>query len=258
MLTGTIVLLLYLVYPSICSSVLSLWRCQEVKGVGLIFMVDPETLCDDSTHQAWVWGVGVPSVLGYVIGLPLASVALLYKFRKKLNEPRTRIRLGLLYDGFKRENYMHEVWVVVRKVSVIVIGIFVGKLQVLLSIGVVGMLLVHTVLAQPFQTTMLSRLEILLLTCCFLTLWIGGIFVVYPQCRSEESSAHYICLVGEAVVLAMNIVCSFVGLGTYIWLAWMEQRDQITGRGKKVCGKCFSPVARKGLANGYVRARWSG
>ena len=33
MLTGTIVLLLYLVYPSICSSVLSLWRCQEVKGL---------------------------------------------------------------------------------------------------------------------------------------------------------------------------------------------------------------------------------
>ena len=90
MLTGTIVIL-YLVY-SICSSVLSLWRCQEVKGVGLIFMVDPETLCDDSTHQAWVWGVGVPGVLGYVVGLPLTSVALLYKFRKKLNEPRTRIR----------------------------------------------------------------------------------------------------------------------------------------------------------------------
>ena len=147
---------------------------------------------------------------------------------------------------------MHEVWVVIRKVSVIVIGIFVGKLQVLLSIGVVGMLLVHTVLAQPFQTTMLSRLEILLLTCCFLTLWIGGIFVVYPQCRSEESSAHYICLVGEAVVLAMNILCSFVGLGTYIWLAWMEQREKITGRGKKVCAqlstwKVFQPCCKKGF-----------
>ena len=198
MLTGTIVLLLYLVYPSICSSVLSLWRCQEVKGVGLIFMVDPETLCDDSTHQAWVWGVGVPGVLGYVVGLPLTSVALLYKFRKKLNEPRTRIRLGLLYDGFKRENYMQSVGG--RQKGICHCHWHV-ELQVLLSIGVVGMLLVHTVLAQPFQTTMLSRLEILLLTCCFLTLWIGGIFVVYPQCRSEESSAHYICLVGEAVVL---------------------------------------------------------
>ena len=60
----------------------------------------------------------------YVIGLPLSGLALLYKFRNKLDQPRTRVRFGTLYDGFSREHYMHEGWVALRKFLLIVIGIF--------------------------------------------------------------------------------------------------------------------------------------
>ena len=130
-----IVLLLYLVYPSISASVLGLWKCEEVDRVGTIFVVDPETLCTDLSHREWTHGVGVPSILVYVLGLPAMAMGVMHRFRHKLDEQHTRVRFGLLYDGFKRENYLHECWVVTRKVLVIVIGIFSGKLQVLLAVG---------------------------------------------------------------------------------------------------------------------------
>ena len=110
MMTGTIVLLLYLVYPSISASVLGLWKCEEVDRVGTIFVVDPETLCTDLSHREWTHGVGVPSILVYVLGLPAMAMGVMYKFRHKLDEQHTRVRFGLLYDGFKRENYLHECW----------------------------------------------------------------------------------------------------------------------------------------------------
>ncbi|SVC80233.1 uncharacterized protein METZ01_LOCUS333087, partial [marine metagenome] len=184
MMTGTIVLLLYLIYPSLSTSVLGLWKCEDVEGLsGPIFVVDPETLCNDESHLAWIYALGVPSVLVYLLGLPIFAIGLLYRFRHKLDEPNTRIRFGLLYDGYKRENYMHEIWVVMRKLAIIAIGIFGQKRQqVLLALGIVSIFFTHTVLVQPFQTWGLTRLEFVLLFCSFLTLWVGGMFNADPGC----------------------------------------------------------------------------
>ena len=122
------------------------------------------------------------------------GLGLLYKFRHKLNEKNTRIRLGLLYDGYKRENYMHEFWVMVRKLLIIVIGIFTKELQVTLAIGVVSLLLIHTALVRPFETVSLTRLEILMLSCCFFTIWVGGIFVVTPNAIRNMGRIRFVGL----------------------------------------------------------------
>ena len=251
MMVGTIVLLLYLLYPSITASVFGLWKCEEVEGVGLIFVVDPETLCTDASHRWWVNFIGWPAVVVYVLGLPLAAFITLYRFRDKLDEPNTRIRFGLLYDGYKRAHYRHEFWVVLRKLAIIYIGIFSKELQVLLALGVVGVLLAHTVMAQPFETESLSRLEILLNSCCFLTLWVGGIFVVYPRCN-DSGGPSTICKAAEAGVLLLNIFCLLVGLGTYIWLSYLESREQLQGTAKTVCAvmsswRVFQPCCKKGM-----------
>ena len=253
MRTGTIVLVLYFVWPAITSNILQLWKCYDFgEGVGEVFLIDPETKCTDSTHLLWRNLLGWPCVLVYILGLPIAAMYALYRYRKKLDESLTQVRFGMLYDGFSRNNYMHEFWVALRKLLIIYIGIFSDKLQVLLAIGVVGMLLVHTVMVQPFHSRSLSLLEIMLLSCCFVTLWIGGVFVVYPECQAKESSIHTMCKFGEGFILFINIFCFFVGFCVYVWLAWMERREQLVGRSKKLCSqlvswKLFQPCCKKGF-----------
>ena len=229
MTVGTIVLLLYLIYPSVTSRTLALWKCNNIEHVGNIFLIDPETLCTDDKHRAIQYTIGVSWIILYVVGLPCSALALLYKFRNKLNEPRTRIRFGTLYDGFSREHYMHEGWVALRKFLLILIGIFSDKLQVILALGVVGILLVHTVWSQPFDKKSLTKLEILLLLCSFLTLWVGGIFVVYPDCIVDDAFTKGICGFGEIFVLTMNIICVFIGMAAYFTFAWMDRKDVIKG-----------------------------
>ncbi len=259
-MTGTIVLLLYLLYPSITAKTLGLWKCHEMEGIGSIFVVDPEVLCDSRVHRLWQNAVGVPCILLYIIGLPLFAIILLYRFRHKLLEPNTCIRFGLLYDGFKTESYMHEFFVVLRKVLIIVIAIFEDKVQVLLCLGVVGMLLTHTVMTRPFQTEFLTRLEIFLLSCSFLTLWVGGIFVVYPGCHADaRGHMNTICVVGEVSVLAMNIVCLIVGLASYVWLSWKENRKVAIRAGKKqIAAVCSWAVCKRCCKNEFgIRMRSS-
>lgn len=226
MMTGTIVLLLYLAYPSISAVVLGLWKCEYMEGLGSIFVADPEVLCTDDVHKRWQFMLGLPCLLVYVLGLPVSALVLLYRYRSKLSEPRTRIRFGQLYDGFTRENYLYEGWVTLRKLLIIVVGIFSNKLQVLLAIGAVVLLLTHTVLKQPYTAKELTQLDILLLSCCFLTYWMGGVFVVYPHCQSSENEAG-ICKFGEIVILAVNILCLIVGVGTYARFLWAEKGTKL-------------------------------
>ena len=201
MRTGTIVLFAYLIYPTITSHMFSLWRCTKLRSTSgayvelNIFVVDPETSCDSTTHLWWKYGLGIPGIVVYVLGLPGAGYVLLRKFRHKLHEPRTRTRLGFLYDGFRPEHYMHELWVAARKVFVILVTTFSDKkLQVLLVMGIIAFFLVHTVLLRPYQTGILTSLDTLLLACCFLTLWMGGVFVVYPNCQDPNDDGRIFCL----------------------------------------------------------------
>ena len=253
MRTGTIVLVLYFVWPAITSSILQLWKCHDYgDGVGSVFLIDPETKCTDSSHLLWRNLLGVPSVIVYIVGLPAVAMLALYNHRNRLDDALTQIRFGMLYDGFSRENYLHEFWVAMRKLLIIWIGIFTDKLQVLLAIGVVGMLLVHTVMVQPFKTRSLTILEIMLLSCCFVTLWIGGVFVVYPQCQSPDASVYTMCIIGEGFILFINFFCFLVGFCVYAWLAWMERREQLVGRSKRLCAqlaswRLFQPCCKKGI-----------
>merc|ERR1711937_514853 len=251
MMMATIVVLLYLAFPSISAGVLGLWKCEYVPEVGYIFVVDPETLCGDVSHRQWQNLLGWPCILLYVFGFPATGLGLLYRFRNKLDEPRTRIRFGQLYDGFSRENYLYEGWVALRKLVIIIIGIFTDRLQVQLAIGAVGLLLGHTIFRQPYQTRSLTYLDELLLSCVFFTYWVGGIFTVFPQCHSDAWEAE-LCIVGQWMVLLFNIVCFGLGVGMCIWLTWMESREQLQGSTKSTCAaisrwRICQPCCKKGI-----------
>ena len=76
-MVGTIVVLIYLAFPSISAGVLGLWKCEYVQEVGYIFVVDPETLCGDVSHRQWQNLLGWPCILLYIFGLPATGLGLL-------------------------------------------------------------------------------------------------------------------------------------------------------------------------------------
>jgi hypothetical protein len=74
MRTGTIVLYLYLIYPSLSSRMLSLFQCEALRAtsidgsrgedIGLqIFVADPETLCTSAEHTFWQMMVSWPGIV---------------------------------------------------------------------------------------------------------------------------------------------------------------------------------------------------
>ena len=53
-------------------------------------------------------------------------------------------------------------------------------------------------------------------------------------------------------MLALNVMCMVIGLGTYLWFNWMESREQLKGSTKNMCAaisrwRICRPCCKKGI-----------
>ena len=72
-LRASVVALLYLVWPGICSEVFTLFACRSVCGE-LRLRADLDEMCFAGRHADYVIGLGLPMMLLYVLGMPHAGV----------------------------------------------------------------------------------------------------------------------------------------------------------------------------------------
>ena len=180
----TIVVLLYMHYPTACDGALSMFACKYVYD-RLYLIADMQEACYEGRHEWMLLMLGLPQMCLYVVGLPLAGLLLLWRKRHKLTNAKCVYRYGLLYTGYRQETYYWEFIVVLRKASVVVVSVF-GILagvedQTLLTIVVLFLFLLLHIMMRPFDTAdahqhVLHLLESGALSVCFLTMWSGLVF----------------------------------------------------------------------------------
>merc|ERR1712127_296012 len=114
---------LFLVYPSVCSSIFGIFVCKEVEGVWYL-QSDFKLMCfGDSVDGRWatVAGWAAISIFVYPLGVPLFFY---YKLRQyvtgktgtnRLDQKGVRCQLGFLYDGFERKRWYFELIDLVHK-----------------------------------------------------------------------------------------------------------------------------------------------
>ena len=79
--------------------------------------LDPSVVCWRDDHLNVVMTAGMIGLTLYVIGLPLAGFLTLRRVER--TAPESRLRLGILYDGYSEKHWWWEITVVFRKVSII-------------------------------------------------------------------------------------------------------------------------------------------
>ncbi len=90
-----------------------------------MLQASPSVPCFDLAHEAAVIAVGVPSLLIYVIGVPLLSLVILLRHRKDIMVPRLDMvpdpvlqLIGYMFRAFEPEYYWWQVWRICRKTLV--------------------------------------------------------------------------------------------------------------------------------------------
>ena len=103
----SIVALLYLIWPGICSETFALFSCRNVCNQ-LLLRVDLEEVCGQGRHLVYSTWLGIPMLLFYVIGLPLIASIMVVRVHQrardrgeKVETAKGHLTFGLFYSACK-------------------------------------------------------------------------------------------------------------------------------------------------------------
>jgi hypothetical protein len=225
---ASVVALLYLIWPGLCSETFALFACRSLCGDTdrLRLRVDLTEICFEGRHANFVSFLGAPMLLLFVIGLPTSALVMVGRMRRRAKLTNRRVQdckghstWGLFYSAFRDDMWFWEGTVALRKIGIAMIGVFgaaLKEMQVLLTLVLVFFVILVTAVARPYGESkngkLLQKLEVSALCLLFLTLWTASVFSLYPRCEGSDGKSLWWCEV-TSVIIGLSDVALVVGVG---------------------------------------------
>ena len=100
-----------------------IYSCLNIDGE-LRLKNDLEIKCYKGTHGIWAFGIALPALIAWGMGIPLFAFFLMHQKRKTLETVETRRKLGFLFSGYNIKFYFWEIVIMFRKIIMIFIEFF--------------------------------------------------------------------------------------------------------------------------------------
>jgi hypothetical protein len=232
----TVVLFLFLVWPTLVKFTLSTMKCTEV-GTGTLYLIaDLQEQCFVGRHLRYLLLLTLPQLFVYVLGLPLCATLLIIRNNDRLKDRTFITRYGLLYMGFRENREWWEVVIALRKFLIVAISTFGTMMGVVYLPGFVALVVVFLsvvvhLIGRPFDTTetktrLLHDLEFAALTVCWFTFWGGLLFYL----GHENSGSISEEVVTSTTVLLVSINVLFVLSSIFIYFREFKLEKKVAKR----------------------------
>ena len=136
--TLSTVVLLYILHPPLITTGMGLFNCIELESNEFWLVKDLQVRCWDSEHSRFAFGIGIPMLVVWGLGLPIAGFIALYWNRNRLFHQDVLGRFRMMYQGLSPQYYYWEFINIIRKVLLLVINTFMissgNMLQVKISL----------------------------------------------------------------------------------------------------------------------------
>ena len=207
----TIIVLIFVVLPPITSITFSLFNCVKPFNDNQSYLaMDVDIQCWSGSHNDYAKKAAIPSVIFWVVGLPVLALLKMFFMRKQLQEPENLASYGFLYLGLKGKSFYWEILLHFRKVAMISINVFFTTFKPLYRalIGFMLMIIYIEFLQkiEPYSTKEINNLELKANLAAFATFY-GGLFFI------SEDIPIIITVLLFTVILLINV--SF-------WLSWIK------------------------------------
>jgi len=178
-------------------------------------VLDLDVCCYNAGALGLMFGVGVPAVLLFAVGIPLAAGLRLWLVRRHLWSPDVLATLGFLMAGFKVNTFFWEVVIMLRKLAVVAITVLIEpwgvRVQTYSALAVIFAASVLHSLYQPYKEAQLNALELVALVGAFLT-FESGLFINDPNS-------------GSATVLAATFMVFVANLSVMVFGLYVIRRS---------------------------------
>ena len=191
-----VLVVLYTFYPSLVRVGLSFFACLRLdnflhpSGDGEVanalarhgyWVYYMQQECLVGWHKVWALSLGIPCVLIFCMGVPVAIVAGLVANKAKLYEPGFHQHFGSLYRTFRLKRFYWEAVVAVQTLVLVCVALFshtVGAYYQLVMFGFLFSLsLVLQVWFRPFAFSKLHHLQLSAMGCLYFTAYISLTFL---------------------------------------------------------------------------------
>jgi hypothetical protein len=245
----TMVIILFLTYPSILTWDANILRCEsldfgelQVDGsysadVREFFYFDRSVDCSSAAHREYV-KIGIAFGVIYAVGTPLAAATLFTYFRR----PRSQGGIGrrdasrmftFLIAGYRRDVWWWEAPVLLRKASLIYISTFLqgrSEMQTLLAFWVLVVYLVGHMVVQPYEYETVDRMErySLIIICVTLNL---SLTYSWFDTGSPDNVAYGVIVTIVLLVIHLSfliwMIHAIVAEGTIKVQKWVRDNEEL-------------------------------
>lgn len=214
---NTMLVFMFLVHTSVTKTVMQLFTCVVLGSTGQRFLAaSMDENCDSTENAVWQVAVGLPAVVVYVLGVPLASIIWLVMNQAQLATWWMRERAGFLHNGYKENRYYWENVNMLRKAGLAVGTVMSAPMGITLQVSAV---LVLTLLAyvahvnsMPYKIRVLNQAEQVGLVVVMLTM-AGGTLLASQQLSGPARSSLTVAVVGTKNAF----MAAIVGLAVKFW-----------------------------------------
>ena len=184
--------------PTVIQEDMKMFQCKNIyrKDKPLYALQgDYNVECWGPQHNAWTFGLGLPSLIIWAIILPVILFLRLRKYRFSLDEERIKSNFSFLYKGYKYKKYYWEFVIMLEKyllITAITLGsINSAKLQAYLFCTVLVVAFCLQYKYKPYVNNPLNNFEKLSLICMVI-ICVSGI---YFSSKTESSFERIIFIV---------------------------------------------------------------
>jgi len=233
-----IIIIYFFLYPFIVVETVKLFACVPIDDISkddpyTLFLLRPgQYLLVDTLFECWKangWhqrsaiGIGIPSLILFVLGLPLWLAAYLMKNRHKFHDADFEERFGFIYIGVRRNRWFWFFAAMVRTSVLAVIGMLVadpGYQNLVAQLWLV-LYIILVLNVDPYQMRTLLNMEVLSTTS---TLFLLHLNMWMLQTRENTRSAAFNNSFSVLIILTVTLCFSVLLLmASFALVAVLEE-----------------------------------
>lgn len=121
----SITILIFMTLPTVTSVTFAIYNCIDVFKDGYTYLaLDVSQQCWSGDHNYYAKNFGIPVIIIWIVGIPLATFIMLFKKKNSLGDEDNIIKYGFLYTGLNHNAFYWEILLHFRKVLMICINVF--------------------------------------------------------------------------------------------------------------------------------------
>jgi hypothetical protein len=237
-LIATVIILLFLIHPNIVEHLFSTFSCTELEPGEYWIRKNYDIRCWDNEHTYYIYRVVLPGILVWGLGVPAVCLAVCMKNRRKLNNISFRFKFGFLLNGYCKNYYYWEFFILYRKLLIIFCSAFLSSISVhIQALSICILLLASLYIHQkhrPFYNNELNEMERRSTMVAIGTIYSG----MYYMTRDMD----YI----TEVILFISIILINIYFAAY----WIYKLLEISGKLLQTV-PCLRLILRRRPGDGY-------